>query len=134
MSRYTGKELVVETGGTPSALSNVREVTISEEAPSIDATAAADDDGVVVSEGIVYRKGCSLTLVDDTDGTDFAKFVPGTEVAFIVYPQGKTSSKPKISGTMLVTKRERPIVYNDLVVVKVTFDVNGALTYGTVSA
>ena len=130
MAHYTGADLMVTLGAT--TLAGIREVNIPEDHPAPDTTHTEDDDGTSIPGGITYRVGCTMSFVDDDGGTVFTALAPGETGALVVYPKGNTGGYPKISGNIVVTNRTRMVAYNDAVLYTVTFNVSGALTYGTV--
>lgn len=129
MARYSGKNLYVSFNGT--AISPVRSITIDDESPEIDATAAADTRGVFVS-GVPLSSWSVEAMDDDTTDTTFSALQPGTSGSLIVAPQGTATGKKKISYTdAIALKRSRATPYADVVMVTASGRVNASETLGT---
>ncbi len=58
----------------------------------------------------------------------------GTAVSFQLGPDGTDSGKPKITGSAFVTTFGTPVEVGNLLVVDVSFQVDGALTFTTFGA
>jgi hypothetical protein len=56
----------------------------------------------------------------------------GDTVDFELYPDGDAAGKPKISGAIFITSFGTPVEIGNLLQMSVTFQVAGALTFGTV--
>lgn len=53
----------------------------------------------------------------------------GTSVDFQYSPDGTTTGKPKVTGAMVCTSMGSPASVGDLLVIDVTFRINGAVTF-----
>lgn len=124
MAHYTGALLAAEIGTGPTALPGIRAVTIPEEHPAPDTTHAADTHGTSIAGGITYHNGCTMEFVDDDGEASWAALPGGTTATLAVYPEGKTVGKRKITMTIVVTKRDRKIVYNEATTFVTTFNAN----------
>ncbi len=132
MTHYTGQAMEMTFGETP--IVGLREVNIPEDHPTHDTTHAMDEDGTAIGGGITFRFDCSLTLVDDTNGTAFGALYPGAEATLIFYPEGNEAGKPVFTGTAIIKRRERPVSYNTATVVTATFDITETWDEATVGA
>ena len=122
MAHYTGALLAAEIGTGPTALPGIREVNIPEEHPAPDTTHAADTHGTSIPGGITYHNGCTMTFVDDSGEASWDALAGGTAATLVVYPEGKTNGKRKITMDIVVTNRDRVVAYNDAVVFTATFN------------
>ena len=129
MAHYTGALLAVTLAGTP--LVGIREVNIPEEHPAPDTTHAADTHGTSIPGGITYHNGCTMTFVDDDAEGSWDDLEGGTTGSLIVYPEGNSGGKLKITMDIVVTNRDRVVAYNDAVVFTATFNTT-SYTEGTV--
>lgn len=129
MAHYTGALLAATLDGSP--LAGIREVNIPEEHPSPDTTHAADTHGTSIAGGITYHNGCTMAFVDDDGEGSWDALEAGTAGTLIVYPEGNTGGKRKITMAVIVTNRDRVVAYNDAVVFTVTFNTTSYLE-GTV--
>jgi hypothetical protein len=55
----------------------------------------------------------------------------GDTVTFQLAPDGTTTGKPKITGTMFMTKLGAPLTVGDLISLPVSWQVSGAVTFAT---
>ena len=129
MAHYTGALLAVTLAASP--LAGIREVNIPEEHPAPDTTHAADTHGTSIPGGITYHNGCTMTFVDDNANTSWDALAGGTTGVLIIYPEGNTDGKRKITMDIVVTNRDRVVAYNDVVVFTATFNAT-SYTEGTV--
>jgi hypothetical protein len=56
----------------------------------------------------------------------------GDIVDFELYPDGDSASKPKITGAAFITEFGTPVEIGNLLTLTVSFQVDGALVFGTV--
>ena len=56
----------------------------------------------------------------------------GDIVDFELYPDGDAAAKPKITGSAFITEFGTPVEIGNLLTLSVSFQVDGALTFGTV--
>lgn len=57
----------------------------------------------------------------------------GDTVDFELYPDGTTAGKPKITGSAFITSFGTPVEIGNLLQISVSWQVAGALTFGTAS-
>jgi len=125
MAKYTGNSMSMVVGAT--TLSGLVSVEINEAAATYDTT-------VVGENAETHLPGktngqMTINLLDNTDGTVFGYFVPGTVLNPVnFYPQGNASGKPKRYFTATVTGRQRPVAHNAATPITVTLQINGAIT------
>ena len=125
MTKYTGNGMVLDWDG--DAITSIISVEINEGAATYDTTVAGES----AETHLPGKTNGQMTvnLLDNTDGTVFGYFVPGTVLNPVnFYPQGNASGKPKRTFTATVTGRQRPVSHNAATPVTVTLQINGAIT------
>lgn len=132
MAKYSGKDLEITRGTTSIPCTNIRSITPDESADLIDVTGACDE----FMEYLVNRRDVDVTieLLDDTDQTIvYNLFGYNTPDTLIIYPRGNVAGRPSLTcADFVVTRRSRPIGYNDAVTVSVTGKASGGFTEATV--
>lgn len=122
--------------GTPTTLTDftakTMSVTANFEAETVEATTFGDS----------YRnfeqsfKNATIEAVYKYDSTIYGDLADlysnGTSVDFQLCPDGATSTKPKITGKIFVTSFGVPVEIGNLLQFNVSFQVDGAVTFGTV--
>ena len=125
MTKYTGNNMALDLDG--DAITDIISVEINEGAATYDTTVAGES-----AETHLPGKTngqMTINLLDNTDGTIFGYFVPGTKMNPLnFYPQGTASGKPKRYFTATVTGRQRPVAHNAATPITVTLQINGAIT------
>ena len=125
MTKYTGNAMTMKVGAV--TLDGLVSVEINEGAATYDTTVAGES-----AETHLPGKTngqMTINLLDNTDGTIFGYFVPGTKMNPLnFYPQGTASGKPKRYFTATVTGRQRPVAHNAATPITVTLQINGAIT------
>ena len=125
MTKYTGNGMVLDWDG--DAITSIISVEINEGAATYDTTVAGES----AETHLPGKTNGQMTvnLLDNTDGTVFGYFVPGTVLNPVnFYPQGNASGKPKRYFTATVTGRQRPVAHNAATPITVTLQINGAIT------
>lgn len=128
--KYTGKDLELTVGSTAIPCANIRSVNVDEKLGLADTTGACD----AFMTYLTMRRDVdvSIELLDSTDPTEVYNLFGGLSDTVIIYPQGNHAGKPKLTGTLVITGRSRPIKYTDAVLVNVTGKASGGFTAGTV--
>lgn len=134
MAEYSGKDLYIKLGGTVLN-TDYREFKTSESIDEIDATAGAD----TRKNYLAGPADGEFTLrLLDTGGTSgsagtalWGTLAPGISEAIEWGPAGTIAGYPKYSGTILLTKRDRSIPYNDVVSYEAGGKFTTAITGGT---
>jgi len=127
-TRYTGKDLYVEFGGT-SLTSDQRSFSVTREQETADTTAGAD--GARSYKATVKNFTAELEILADSSagGTGMLGAVQeGTEGTLIWGPRGTTSGYPKNSIAAIVTSVDVSLNFDDAVVYSISFQGQGDMT------
>lgn len=125
--------------GTNGALTTVTDFTTKTMSVTLNASAETVES---TTFGDSYRnyeqsfKNATIDLEYKYDATLYGQLAAiynaGDIVDFELYPDGDTSTKPKITGKAFITEFGTPVEIGDLLTLEVTWQVDGALTFGTV--
>jgi|TARA_B100001094_G_C17541007_1_gene489151 hypothetical protein len=128
MATHHGKEGVVKAGGT--AIGELTGFTLETTADVVEDTALSDATKSFVSG----RTSFSGTLEMSYDETDSPQqtLTAGSEIAFILLPEGATSGDESFTGSGIVTGMSVTNGMDAVITRSVTFQGTGALTRGTV--
>jgi predicted secreted protein len=131
MATFKGKDGVVKSGA--NAVAEVRSFTIEEKGENLDDSVMGDDWRTRLPF-IKDWSGSVDVLFDDTDTNGQATLIAGASISLSLQMEGDTAGDHKLSGTALITGRNITASYDGLVEASISFEGNGALTEGTVSA
>lgn len=91
--------------------------------------------------GLTYRtyeqsfKNASIDATYKYDTTIFGQLAAiyngGDTVTFQLAPDGTTTGKPKITGSMFITSLSPPVNVGDLITIDISWQVSGAVTFST---
>jgi hypothetical protein len=123
------------TNGAPTVLTNfttkTMSVTLNAEAETVEATVFGD----------AYRdfeqsfKNATIDVQYKYDATLYGQLAAiynaGDVVNFQLSPDGTTSTNPKITGAAFVTSFGTPVEVGNLLVLDVSFQVSGVVTFDT---
>jgi len=128
MATHHGKEGVVKAGGT--AIGELTGFTLETTADVVEDTQLSDATKSFVSG----RTSFSGTLEMSYDETDSPQqtLTAGSEIAFILLPEGATSGDESFTGSGIVTGMSVTNGMDAVITRSVTFQGTGALTRGTV--
>ena len=128
MATHHGKEGVVTAGGT--AVGELTSFTLETTGDVVEDTALSD----ATKSFITGRTSFSGTLEMHYDETDSPQqtLTAGTEIAFILLPEGNASGDEKFSGSGIITGMSVNNSMDAIVSRTVTFQGTGALTRATV--
>lgn len=136
----TGEKTVIEwtpDGGALTELSEFgRNFEPEETADVYDTTtySEAQDGYKTFIPGLAEGKSKFEVMYQQADTTVYATLAPRTVGLLDYYPEGKATGKPKISVQAIVTKRSRPLPYDNVVIVSVEWQHSGKPTESTVPA
>ena len=128
MATHHGKEGVVTAGG--SGVGELTGFTLETTADVVEDTALTD----ATKSFLVGRTSFSGTLEMSYDETDSPQqtLTAGSEIAFVVLPEGNSSGDEKFSGTGIITGMSVTNGMDAVITRSVTFQGTGALTRATV--
>ena len=128
MATHHGKEGVVTAGGT--AVGELTGFTLETTGDVVEDTALSD----ATKSFVAGRTSFSGTLEMHYDETDSPQqtLTAGSEIAFILLPEGNTSGDEKFSGSGIITGMSVNNAMDGIVSRSVTFQGTGALTRATV--
>ena len=120
----------IYSGGTVVLSGDYRSIKPSEEVKVADGSAGSDT--AMVKYPTLADGKTSIELVQQTGGTVlFNSLAPNTTGTLIVGKEGTASGKPKATIAAFVAKREEDIQYDDVVVLNVDFEHQGAVVYSS---
>ena len=126
-TRYTGKDLYVEFGGT-DITTDQRSFSVSREQETADTTAGAD--GARSFKATVKAYSATLEMLADSSAAGTAMLAAvkeGTEGTLTWGPLGTTSGLPKSSMACIVSSVSVSLNFDDAVVYSIEFQGQGAL-------
>ena len=128
MATHFGKEGVVTAGGT--GIGELTGYTLETTADVVEDTQLSD----ATKSFVAGRTSFSGTLEMHYDETDSPQqtLTAGSEIAFILLPEGNASGDEKFSGSGIITGMSVNNAMDGIVSRSVTFQGTGALTRATV--
>lgn len=133
MATHTGSEGTVKitpSGGSATAVGEVRSYTIESSAEVIEDTTLGNADRTYKT-GLKTFTGSLEVFFDETD-TAQPELDAGAEITFAVFPEGDTSGDTYYTGTAIVTGRTITASFDGMVEMSLTVQGTGALTETTV--
>jgi len=133
MATHTGSEGTVKitpSGGSATAVGEVRSYTIESSAEVIEDTTMGNADRTYKA-GLKTFTGSLEVFFDETD-TAQAALDAGAEVTFAVFPEGDTSGDTYYTGTAILTGRTITASFDGMVEKALTVQGTGALSETTV--
>jgi len=131
MARYTGKDLAINFGST-ALEADYRSLSTSEEIDTAESTAG--DDAHKEYLPTIRDTTIDVELLDVTGATGetlWTALAPGTSDTLDFGPAGDATGATKYSGTAFVVNREREFPYDDVVQIKISFQLTTVLTKAT---
>lgn len=131
MASYRGKNLTLTIDGQ-AMHSEARSLSVDVSADALDSTvygadARAKEPGL--SDGSI-----SLEMLDQSGGNwtgTWAETKPGTKGAWVLRPEGAGAGLREMSFSAVITGRSINYPYDDLVVISITAEIDGAITEST---
>jgi hypothetical protein len=133
-TKFSGRDLEITMDSTAVPCAHIRAANISEKINLIDSTGACDD----FVNWLPMRSDVDVTLeLLDSNASPsavFGLFAPNpVGQTLIIYPQGNRTGKPKYTCTdFVISGRDHPINYADVVTITVTGKASGGFAEGTV--
>ena len=135
MATFTGRDgtiLIDNTGGTPTALAEIRSFTLDHTMDVIEDTVMGDGartykrglEGSTFTAEVLYSQAEVATIQALALGRD--------AVTVEMYPSGNTATNSKISGEALITGYSVSSSFDDMVTATVSGTLSGAITFATV--
>ena len=128
MATHHGKEGVVTAGGT--GIGELTGFTLETTGDVVEDTALTD----ATKSFVAGRTSFSGTLEMHYDETDSPQqtLTAGSEISFVLLPEGNSSGDEKFTGTGIVTGMSVNNAMDEIISRTVTFQGTGTLTRGTV--
>ena len=128
MATHFGKEGVVTAGGT--GIGELTGYTLETTADVVEDTQLSD----ATKSFVAGRTSFSGTLEMSYDETDSPQqtLTAGSEISFVVLPEGNSSGDEKFSGTGIITGMSVTNGMDAVITRSITFQGTGALTRATV--
>ena len=133
MATHTGSEGTVKitpSGGSATAVGEVRSYTIESSAEVIEDTTMGNADRTYKA-GLKTFTGSLEVFFDEAD-TAQAALDAAVEIVFAVFPEGDTSGDTYYTGSAIVTGRTITASFDGMVEMEMTVQGRGALTETTV--
>ncbi len=130
MANHKGSEGVAKIGS--ATIAEVKDWSISESAETIDTTTM----GVtarVKTVGLTSASGSMTAFWDETDTTGQGAMTIGAEVTLNLYPEGATTGDKYATLSAIITEKGVSTSLDGMVETSVSFEANGAVTWGTVA-
>ena len=130
MANHKGSEGVAKIGS--STIAEVKDWSISESAETID-TSKMGDSARTKTVGLTTASGSMTAFWDETDTSGQGAMTVGAEVALNLYPEGATTGDTYATLSAIITEKGVSTSLDGMVETSVSFEANGAVTWGTVA-
>jgi len=129
MPNHKGSEGVAKVG--TSTISEIRDWSLSESAETIDDTVLGDT-ARTKKAGLTDASGSLTAFWDESDTSGQGAMTVGSEISLNLYPEGATSGDTYATLTAIITEKGISTSLDGMVETSVSFEANGAVTWGTV--
>ena len=126
-----GKVKLITTGGTPAAVGELLNWTVTMTADAVETTSMGDT-ARTYTAGLQTGTG-SMSLYLDPDDAAQADLAQGDSVDCEFYAEGVDTGDQYYEGTFIVTSVERGATLDGIATLNAELQLTGALTIGTVS-
>lgn len=130
MANHKGSEGTAKIGS--NVIAEVKDWSISESAETIDDTTLGDS-ARTKQVGLTSASGSMTAFWDETDTSGQGAMTVGAEVALKLYPEGATTGDTFASLSAIITEKGVSTTLDGMVETSVSFEANGAVTWGTVA-
>jgi len=129
MANHKGSEGVAKVG--TSTIAEVKDWSISESGETIDDTTLGDT-ARTKKAGLTTASGSLTAFWDETDTSGQGALTVNAEVTLKLYPEGATSGDTFATLSAIITEKGVSTTLDGMVETSVSFEANGAVTWGTV--
>jgi len=130
MAVHKGSEGTVKVGA--NTILEIVDWSLSESADVIDTTSMGDTARTFVPS-LTSATGSIACRWDEADTTGQGAMTVGAEVTLNVYPEGADSGDTYATFSAIITEEGKSASFDGLVEASFSFQVNGAVTWGTVA-
>lgn len=130
MANHKGSEGVVKVGS--NTVAEVRDWSLEETADVIEDTSMGDA-ARTKKAGLTSASGSVNCYWDETDSTGQGAMTVGSEITLNLYPEGAMSGDTYATCAAIVTAAGKSASFDGMVEQSFSFEVNGAVTWGTVA-
>lgn len=133
MPSFRGKNVVV-TFNAVDISGDGRSVSYDQTADILDDTTYGADDRT--KQGGLRDGSGSYEGLDTTGNwsSGWDEIVPGSSASMVIYPEGNSTGKRRLSFTAVIGNRALNFPYDDLSTVSMSFEISGAITEDLVPA
>jgi hypothetical protein len=130
MANHKGSEGVIKVGS--NTIAEIKDFSLSETAETIDDTTMGDS-ARTKQVSLTTASGSMTAFWDETDSSGQGAMTVGAEVTLNLYPEGATTGDTYATLTALITEKGVSTTLDGMVETSVSFEANGAVTWGTVA-
>ena len=130
MANHKGSEGVVKIGS--NTVAEIKDFSLSETAETIDDTTMGDSARTKLV-GLTTASGSMTAFWDETDTSGQGAMTVGAEVTLNLYPEGATTGDRYATLSAIITEKGVSTTLDGMVETSVSFEANGAVTWGTVA-
>ena len=130
MANHKGSEGVVKIGS--NTVAEIKDFSLSETAETIDDTTMGDS-ARTKQVSLTSASGSMTAFWDETDTSGQGAMTVGAEVTLNLYPEGATTGDSYATLSAIITEKGVSTTLDGMVETSVSFEANGAVTWGTVA-
>ena len=130
MANHKGSEGVAKVGS--NTIAEIKDFSLSETAETIDDTTMGDS-ARTKQVGLTTASGSMTAFWDETDTSGQGAMTVGAEVTLNLYPEGATTGDSYATLSAIITEKGVSTTLDGMVETSVSFEANGAVTWGTVA-
>lgn len=130
MAVHKGQEGYAKIGS--STIAELKDWTLTESAETIDVTTMGDT-ARSFTPSLTSASGSMSAFWDETDSSGQGAMTVGAEVTLNLYPEGETTGDTYATCSVIITEVGVSANFDGMVETSFSFQVNGAVTWDTVS-
>ena len=130
MANHKGSEGVAKVGS--NTIAEIKDFSLSESAETIDDTTMGDS-ARTKQVGLTTASGSMTAFWDETDSSGQGAMTVGASVTLNLYPEGATTGDSYATLSAIITEKGVSTTLDGMVETSVSFEANGAVTWGTVA-